>query len=91
MSKSKYKVTGFARFMLFMLFFLPIVYFGLSIAKGDNPESFIEKVKSKITNFKLSRSSSGESENDDLYKKMQLKDEEIQKLREDLFQCQNKK
>ncbi len=91
MTQRKYKVTGFARFVLFMVFFLPIAYFGLSMAKGEGPEKILNRMKSKIHDFKLNRSSSSTEPEQDLYKRLTLKDEEIQKLREELFKCQNTK
>lgn len=90
MSQRKYKVTGFARFVLFMLFFVPIAYFGLSMAKGEQPSSFVERVKAKIQGIKNYRPSF-KQDDEDLYKQLISKEEEIQKLREELFQCQNSK
>ena|SRR5687768_15636451 len=34
--KPKYKVTGCARFFLFFLFFVPIVYFGAAYFRGED-------------------------------------------------------
>lgn len=33
--KQKYKLTGFARLVIFLIFFLPIAYFGTKIYKGE--------------------------------------------------------
>jgi len=33
--KSKYKLTRFARFLLFMIFFLPVSYYGASLYDED--------------------------------------------------------
>jgi hypothetical protein len=90
MAQRKYKVTGFARFVLFMLFFIPIAYFGLSMAKGEHPSSFVERVKAKIQGIKNFKPSL-KQDDDDIYKQLISKEEEIQKLREELFQCQNSK
>ena len=34
--KPKYKVTGCARFFIFFLFFVPIVYFGAAYFRGED-------------------------------------------------------
>ncbi|HUR30053.1 MAG TPA: hypothetical protein VMZ69_01405 [Saprospiraceae bacterium] len=34
--KPKYKVTGCARFFIFFLFFVPIVYFGAAYLRGED-------------------------------------------------------
>ncbi len=36
MAKSKYKITGFARFLIFMLFFAPLAYIGVSYYQGED-------------------------------------------------------
>ncbi len=89
MAQRKYKITGFARFFLFMVFFIPIAYFGLSMAKGEGSQNFVDRMKSKIQNLRQLGSSSADQEVD-LYKQLNLKDEEIQKLREELFKCNQK-
>ncbi len=40
--RRKYKMTGCARFFIFLLIFTPLVLVGVSLYNGDNP---IEKVK----------------------------------------------
>jgi len=40
----KYKMTGCARFLIFLLVFAPLVYFGVSYFRGENPVEGIEKV-----------------------------------------------
>ncbi len=91
MATSKYKVTGFARFFLFMLFFIPIAYFGLSMAKGESPDSFVQKIKNKIENVKGFKFSENRKNDVDFNATISKKDEEIQKLKEELFHCQNSK
>lgn len=34
--KKKYRITGFARFLLFMLIALPLIYFGVTYYKGED-------------------------------------------------------
>jgi predicted nucleic acid-binding Zn-ribbon protein len=43
----KYKLTGCARFLIFLLIVGPLVYFGVSYFQGENP---IEPVKELIKN-----------------------------------------
>jgi hypothetical protein len=91
MAQRKYKVTGFARFVLFMVFFLPVAYFGLSMAKGEGPKSILNRMKSKIQDIKYINASANSNQDQDLYKQLTQKDEEIQKLREELFKCESSK
>lgn len=41
----KYKMTGCARFLIFLVVFVPLVYFGVSYFRGENP---IEPIKQVI-------------------------------------------
>lgn len=41
--KNKYKITGFARLLIFMLFFAPLAYIGASYYQGEDG---IAKIKS---------------------------------------------
>ncbi len=41
----KYKMTGCARFLIFFVIFAPLVYFGVSYFRGENP---IEPIKNAI-------------------------------------------
>ena len=41
--KNKYKITGFARLLIFMILFTPLAYLGASYYQGENG---IEKIKS---------------------------------------------
>ena len=64
MSK-KYKLTGCARFFIFLLIVAPIVYFGVSYFQGEDPFALIkdtvenvkEKVDSNTSNSDTSTSS----------------------------------
>ncbi len=47
--RKKYKMTGFARFMIFMLFFAPVSYIGVSYYQGEDG---IQKIKDLFTSFK---------------------------------------
>ena len=42
---TKYKMTGCARFLIFLVVFLPLVYFGVTYFRGENP---IEPIKHVI-------------------------------------------
>lgn len=46
--KTKYKSTGFTRFLLFLLWFAPLSYAGLMIYEGKNP---IHEAKAFINKF----------------------------------------
>jgi hypothetical protein len=87
MSKTKYKTTSFAKFFFFMLIFLPIGYFALSMAKGQKMPVIVENIRTKLAVLK-----DGFKGNNDSDYQLQItkKDEEIQELREELFKCQNK-
>lgn len=41
MSK-KYKLTGCARFLIFAVIFVPLVYFGVSYFRGEDPVALIK-------------------------------------------------
>ncbi|MFT4535733.1 MAG: hypothetical protein ACJA1A_001306 [Saprospiraceae bacterium] len=43
--KNKYKITGFARLLVFMIFFAPIAYIGASYYQGEDG---IAKIKSLL-------------------------------------------
>lgn len=47
--RKKYKLTGFARFFIFMLFFAPMSYIGVTYYQGENG---LEKVKDFFNSFK---------------------------------------
>ncbi|MBK7221628.1 MAG: hypothetical protein IPH94_09945 [Saprospiraceae bacterium] len=91
MSKSRYKITGFARFMLFMLFFVPIGYTAYHLYEGNSPKDGLRDLKTSLQNFKKKLKGEQVQEEDTFRLQLQQKDEEIQKLREALFQCEQGK
>jgi hypothetical protein len=95
MASPRYKTTGFLRFLLFMLFFMPIGYIGVQLAKGKEPSEIMQSIKDiwgKLSGGGSSVSKGTANVTDkDLYEASLAKDEEIQKLREELFLCQQGK
>lgn len=91
MSKLKYKITGFARFMMFMVVFVPLAYAGFTLFKGESPEQGFADLKNKVESLKDRIKGNKTSEEDAFQVQLQQKDEEIQKLREALFQCEQAK
>lgn len=65
--KNKYKITGFARLLVFMIFFAPIAYIGASYYQGEDG---IAKIKSLING----------DDNDTIEIRISKKKEEIKKL-----------
>lgn len=47
--RPKYKVTGCARFFIFFLFLVPVVYFGATYARGENGMQMIRDFFGKIS------------------------------------------
>lgn len=70
--KNKYKITGFARLLIFMIFFAPIAYIGASYYQGEDG---IAKIKSLIN-------VGGDS--DTVEMKISKKKEEIKSLKSQL-------
>jgi hypothetical protein len=92
MSKPKYKVTGFAKFFFFMLFFTPLAFLGISMAKGKGAIDAISELKNQGKEL-ISKSKFLTNKNDnpkelDTNKLLLQKDAEIQELREKLFICE---
>jgi septal ring factor EnvC (AmiA/AmiB activator) len=70
--KSKYKITGFARLLIFMVIFTPIAYIGASYYQGEDG---IAKIKSLIN---------VSNEGDTVEMKISKKKEEIKSLKSQL-------
>ncbi len=45
----KYKLTGCARFLIFLLIVAPLVYVGVSYAQGQNPFELLQKTWNNVT------------------------------------------
>jgi hypothetical protein len=89
MSKPRYKVTVFARFIMFLTLFLPMCYFAFSIIKGQSKYQILESLKTKT--FELFSSSEDNNLSEHYAQLLAAKDEEIQLLKEKLFICQRSK
>lgn len=93
---SKYKITGFARLLIFLIFFAPIAYIGASYYNGEDG---IQKIKDLIGITDEKKSTTAETaEINDLSKDqlIRMKDHEIrelrsqnQKLQRALAECEN--
>lgn len=70
--KKKYKLTVFSRFMIFMLFFAPFAYIGVSAYQGEKP---LEKIEQLIGKKEISKEET-----------IALKKKEIRKLEQQLEQ-----
>lgn len=56
----KYKLTGCARFLIFLLIVAPLVYVGVSLARGENPFALLQNTWENVTEKVESVKSSGE-------------------------------
>jgi TolA-binding protein len=86
MSNSKYKVTGFARFFLFMVIFVPSVLSGVSFYKYGTVN--LESIKKVLSNEPLEQSNEVkiqqlEKEIEQLEAKIDDKRAQLNQLRED--------
>ena len=84
--KKKYKLTGFARLVIFLIFFLPLVYLGVSIYHGENPlEKFEHLWTPQSTQNEdkpyISKDRFGINDDEDLKDKLKNKDSEIEDLK----------
>jgi len=85
--KNKYKLTGFAKFIMFMLVFLPTSYLGLSLYKG-------EIAVNDITDKFIYKFTIHTDEGEDLVQEncsdiLQLKEKEIKLLKERIQLLEN--
>jgi len=85
MMRNKYKITGFARLLIFMIFFAPLAYIGASYYQGEDG---IEKIKSLFTQTDNSSTESQISRKKAEIKKQEIKLEELKK---DLKRLERKK
>lgn len=69
--KNKYKITGFARLLIFMLFFAPLAYIGASYYQGEDG---IEKIKS------LFEGNNSDNSSDTIEMRISKKKKEIKNL-----------
>jgi len=82
--KNKYKITGFARLLIFLILFTPIAYIGASYYQGEDG---IEKIKSIFNgiskNDTATRISKKEREIKKLEEQLQVLNQELAALKND--------
>ena len=79
--RKKYKITGFARFLIFMVFFAPLEYIGASYYNGEDG---IANIKKLIGLDKINSSEKTSSAATDINAQniINMKDQEILSLNE---------
>lgn len=85
--KPRYKVTGCARFFLFLVIFVPIVFFGAAYIRGENGMQIIKDFYHNLTGKKETtitpRDDSRETYSvEELSKQLEAAQEEIRFLKE---------
>jgi predicted RNase H-like nuclease (RuvC/YqgF family) len=92
--KRKYKLTGCARFLIFMVFFVPAIWIGVSIYQGNNPLDALndlfktEQVDRPEKTDKTEKTSpnSSVSELSILRQEIKIKDERIKELEQEIME-----
>lgn len=84
--RPKYKVTGCARFFIFFLIFVPIVYFGAAFFRGEDGmqklKDFYHKVIGKTEREKDNKTDTGDTYRiEDLQKELDEAKAEIRELK----------
>jgi len=80
--RPKYKMTGCARFFIFLIIFIPAVYFGAAYFRGENGVQIIKDFWHNTFNSSgATSSSSGPS--DDTYEIINL-EEELKKAKDEI-------
>lgn len=87
----KYKVTGCARFFVFLIIFVPAVFFGAAYVRGENGMQIIKDFYHSIVGGSSVAKGAEEAEGakdtynvDALQKELNAKEKEIEKLKEEL-------
>lgn len=89
--RPKYKVTGCARFFLFLILFIPAVFFGAAYFRGENGVQIIKDFYHNIVGKSEVKSPAGNSPSD-TYDMTNLKEElrqakdEIKELKVKLYE-----
>lgn len=84
--KNKYKTTLLSRFLLFLLFFLPLGYLAVSLAKGDDPLQIPRKVINYVK--ELSYKTDDNTQNSTItITQFEALQAENKKLRTDIEKC----
>ncbi len=88
--RPKYKVTGCARFFIFLILFVPAVYFGAAYFRGDDGMKILKDFWHNTIGSSKTPSSASESADtykiDDLEKELQKAKEEIRELKVTIYE-----
>jgi len=89
----KFKITGFARFFIFLIIAAPLIYSGVSIFKGENPLDAIQRdlgieIGSSENNNSTDESDIKRMDLSDLKREIKSLKRENNSLREQLENCQ---
>jgi len=83
--KPRYKVTGCARFIVFFIIFIPIVYFGAAYFRGEDGlqemKNFFNKIRGKEITRTDTNSSGDTYQIQDLQKELDAAKAEIRELK----------
>jgi TolA-binding protein len=83
--KPKYKVTGCARFFIFLVIFVPVVFFAATYIRGENGVEIIREFFQKLRGTSSESSSEGDTMSaDELQRRLQKAEDEIRELKEEL-------
>ena len=85
--RPKYKVTGCARFFVFLVIFVPAVFFGAAYFRGENGVQIIKDFFSGITGGKTGQDEAKAEETynvEDLKEDLEKAEEEIKTLKEEI-------
>jgi hypothetical protein len=90
----KYKVTGCARFFVFFIIFIPIVFFGAAYMRGENGVKIIKDYYHQIVGKPESKSSSPDTYDSDarikeLENELKAANDKIRELEEELKKDKN--
>lgn len=81
---TKYKMTGCARFLIFLVVFLPLVYFGVTYFRGENPIEPIKQIIPESWGKEKSTSSGTISEDAILNGKIKTLEQANEELRSEI-------
>jgi len=90
----KYKVTGCARFFVFFIIFIPIVFFGAAYFRGENGMKIIKDYYHQVVGKSDSKSSTDNTYDPDerikeLEKELKAANDRIKELEEELKKEKN--
>jgi len=79
--KKKYKLTGFSRLLVFMIFFAPLAYLGASYIQGEDGVAKLKSILNKETSTTIqSQIDSKNTELKKLEKKIEILKRDIKRL-----------